>query len=180
MLPRPQRPSFHDAINYVAGRCKCELEEAGKALHAALGEGALRATANRLIRDHDQPVPLREYVNTGLHPVPSKLWAGYPRSDFLRRAVPPRGNPMYRERTADGRKVGPVYRDPTIATTDIDIWLDRGDDSQKVPDGAASKEKGLIATLYEAIQLKPTAFGLGVDLKPIIERVRGSLGFRVN
>jgi hypothetical protein len=32
---------------------------------------------------------------------------------------------MYRERTADGRQVGPVYSNPVIATADIDAWLDR-------------------------------------------------------
>jgi len=83
---------------------------------------------------------------------------------------------MYRERTADGRQVGPVYRDPTIATTDIDIWLD--DRGRRKASAAASKEKGLIGTFYEAVQLKPAAFGVGIDLKPIIERVRRSLGFR--
>jgi hypothetical protein len=32
---------------------------------------------------------------------------------------------MYRERTAEGGQVGPVYSNPTIATIDIDAWLDR-------------------------------------------------------
>jgi hypothetical protein len=36
ILPRPQRLSLHDAINYVAERCKCETEKAGKAVQAAL------------------------------------------------------------------------------------------------------------------------------------------------
>ena len=80
--------------------------EAGKAVHAALGEDALRASANRLIRDHDQPVPLREYVDTGLYPVPSKLWASYPWLHFYRRAVRPHGNPQFREQTPDGQQVG--------------------------------------------------------------------------
>jgi hypothetical protein len=176
VLPRPERLPLHDAINYVADTCKGEPEKAGKAVHAALGEGTLRTIANRLIRDSDQPVPLRGNVDTGPHPVPSKLWGGYPWLDFRRRAVLPRGNPMYRECTADGRQVGPVYRDPTIATTDIDIWL--GDRGSHKASAAANKEKGLIGTFYEAIQLKPTAFGVGIDLKPIIERVRCFLGFR--
>jgi hypothetical protein len=38
--------------------------------------------------------------------------------------VLPRGNPQYRERTADGRDVGPVYANPTIPLVDIDMWLD--------------------------------------------------------
>lgn len=177
MLPRPERLSLHDAINYVAQRCKCETEKAGKAVHAALGEGALRASANRLIRDHDQPVPFRGYVDAGLHPVPSKLWAGYSWLHFYRRVVRPHGNPQFREQAPDGQQVGPVYSDPTVATTDIDIWLDRSG-SHKAPDGDASKGKGLVGTFYDAIQLKPSAFGVDIDLKPIIERVRCSLGFR--
>jgi len=151
--------------------------EAGKAVHAALGEDALRASANRLIRDHDQPVPLREYVDTGLYPVPSKLWASYPWLHFYRRAVRPHGNPQFREQTPDGQQVGPVYSDPTVATTDMDIWLDSDRESHKVPAGAAREEKGLAGTLYEAIQLKPGAFGFGIDLKPIFERIRRHLGF---
>jgi len=128
--------------------------------------------ANKLIRDPDQPRHLSEYGDAGLHPVPSKLWAGYPWADFLRRAVLPHGNPKYRERSADGRQVGPVYSDPTIATLDIDIWLERNPGSNKLPADTAGQERGLIGTLYEAIQLKPGAFGFAIDLKPIFERLR--------
>ena len=34
------------------------------------------------------------------------------------------------------------------------------------------QDKKLAETLYEAMQLKPTFFGMGVDLKPLFERMR--------
>jgi hypothetical protein len=68
-----------------------------------------------------------------------KLWAGYPWPDFRRRAVLPHGNPMYRERIADGRQVGPVYSDPTIAIAEIDAWLEFNERShQTMAQGSAS------------------------------------------
>jgi hypothetical protein len=178
VLPEPQRLSLHDAISYVAKRCKCETQEAGKAVYAALGEDAIRATANRLMRDHDQPVPFREYVDTGLYPVPAKLWAGYPWQKFLRRAVLPRGNPEYREETADGRSVGPVFSKPTIAPADINAWLGSNSGSQKVSADATEEEKGLLGTIYEASEMKVGAFGFKLDLKPILARVRRYRHFR--
>jgi hypothetical protein len=172
-LPRPQRLSLHDAINYVAERCNCETEKAGKAVHAALGEGTLRLDAHLLVREG------HARVDAGIGPVPSKVWAGYPWPDFFRRAVHPHGNQMYNERTADGRWVGPVYSAPTVLTTDIDLWLDSDDSRKGLADAVtAGKEKGIWETLYEAVQLKPGAFGLAIDLKPIFERVRRYLGFR--
>jgi hypothetical protein len=133
VLPRPDRLSLHDAIGYVAERCECELIKAGKAVLAALGGEALVASANVLVRGRhympgiydasDSAWPPRR-VDAGIQPVPSKLWAGYPWPWFERRAVLPRGNPQYREHRADGRDIGPVYDNPTIATADIDRWLD--------------------------------------------------------
>src|SRR5882762_6449298 len=61
------RKRLHDAINYVAERCKCETEKAGKAVHAALGEGTLRLDAHLLVREG------RARVDTGICPVPSEL-----------------------------------------------------------------------------------------------------------
>lgn len=167
ILPRPQRLSLNDAINYVAERCKCETEKAGKAVHAALGEGILSLDARRLVRDgHTR-------VDAGIGPVPSELWTDCPWPDFLLRAVRPRGNPMYRKRTAAGQWVGPIYSAPMIQTADLDKWLDCDDSRGGLPDPiTAEKQKGMWETLYEAVQLKPGAFGLAVDLKPILDRVR--------
>jgi hypothetical protein len=195
--------SLSVTISYVAEGCQCRSPEASKAIHAALGQGTLRAIANRLIpdpvdkdqvrriakfvtalgedklraltdtlmRDPDLPTHLSEYVDAGLHPVPSKLWAGYPWTTFDKRSRP-RGDAKFREQTADGEgEVGPVYRNPTIATADIDAWLDRDGGSHKVPAGTTQEQKGLSGTIYEAIQIRPGAYGLGIDLKPILERV---------
>jgi hypothetical protein len=185
VLPRSRRLSLHDAIKYVAEGCKCETEKAGKAFLAALSEGALVASANVLVSDRSYmpgiiagPLPVgppRRVVDAGIGPVPSELWAGYPWPDFLRRAVLPRGNPMYRARAADGQSVGPIYSHPTIATPDIDAWLDRDDGSHKPPAGTP---RGLIGTIYEAIQLKPGAFGFAIDLNLIFDRVWRYFSFR--
>jgi hypothetical protein len=188
VLPRLHRLSLHDAINYVADRCKCETEKAGKAVLAVLSEGTLVASAKVLVSDRSYmpgiiagplPVGPPRRVDAGIGPVPSKLWAGYPWPDFYRRAVLPRGNPMYRQRTADGGEVGPVYSAPTLLTGDVDIWL--GADHNRrcaADDVSAKKEKRLWETLYEAVQLKPGACGLAIDLKPIFERVWRHFGVR--
>jgi hypothetical protein len=126
--------SLHDAVGYVAERCECDLIKAGKAILAALGEGALVASAKVLVSDRgylpaivDGPIPLGppRRVYAGIEPVPPKVWAGYPGSWFERRAVLPRGNAQYREHTAEGKDIGPVFVDPTLATADIDSWLNR-------------------------------------------------------
>jgi len=174
VLPRPERLSLHDAINYVAERCQSETEKAGKAVLAALSEGALAASANVLVSDRSYlpgvvagplPVGPPRRVDAGTGPVPPELWAGYPWPDFLRRAVLPRGNPMYRKQTADGHGVGPVYSDPMIATTDIDGWLERDGGSHKVPASRVGEEKRPIGTIHEAKQ--------GLDLTPqqIMEKI---------
>jgi hypothetical protein len=129
-LPRPARLSLHDAIEYVAGRCKCDAVKAGKAVLSALGEGAIVAYADVLVPDRTYlpgfypPVvgPPRR-VSAGVESVPSELWASYPWLWFERRAVFPRGNLMFRHHTADGRNIGPVFVRPTIATADINRWL---------------------------------------------------------
>jgi Uncharacterized protein conserved in bacteria (DUF2321) len=41
--------------------------------------------------------------------------------DFSRPACPP---VEFREKTAGGGEVGPIYSNPTIATADIDAWLE--------------------------------------------------------
>ena len=116
-LPRPQRLSLHDAINYVAEKCKCETEKAGGAVLAALSESALVASANVLVSDRSYmpgiivgalPEGPPRRVDAGIQTAPANLWVGCPWWEFLRRSVLPHGNPMYRERTADGRQVGPV------------------------------------------------------------------------
>lgn len=119
-LPRPARLSLHDAIGHVAERCKSDPIKAGKAVFYALAEGALIADAN-VINRYRTPGSLG-YVEDGVHPVPTQLWAGYPWQWFKLRAVLPRGNPQYRERT-NGSNIGPVYNNPTLATSDIDRWL---------------------------------------------------------
>ena len=143
ILPRPQQVSLHDAVNYVAERCKCETEKAGKAVLAALSETGLVASANVLVSDRSYmpgiipgplPVGPPRRVDAGIGPVPSKLWTEYSWPDFFRRAVLPHGKPMYRERTAAGREVGPIYSAPTILTTDIDVWLDGEVDMNNRPD----------------------------------------------
>jgi uncharacterized protein (TIGR02391 family) len=127
VIPQPHRLSLHDAINYAAERCKCETEKAGKAVHAALGQGALVASANIHVSDRSYmpgiiagplPVGPPHRVDAGIGQVPSELWAETPWPDFLRRAVLPFGNPMFK-----GQPGTPVYSDPTIATADIDAWL---------------------------------------------------------
>jgi hypothetical protein len=137
----------------------------------ALDEDKIRALTDTLARDPDLPTHLSEYADTGLHRVPSKLWAGYPWTAFDKRCRP-RDGAMFREQTVDGEgEVGPVYRNPTIATADIDAWLDRDGGSHKVSAGTTQEQKGLSGTIYEAIQLRPGAYGFGIDLKPILERV---------
>jgi predicted nucleotide-binding protein len=135
VLPRPERLSLHDAINYVAERCKCDAERAGKAVYAALGEGALRLDAHLLIRESRT----RPLVDAGIGAVPSLVWVNYPWPDFQRRAVLPRGNPQYREWAAGGNWVGPIYGDPTVATSAIDTWLDGSPD---MPASAPEDQKG--------------------------------------
>jgi hypothetical protein len=206
ILPLPQRMPLRAAISYVAERCQCRRPEASKAIHAALSQGTLQAIANRLIldpvdqdqvsvlakfvtalgedkvraltdtlvRDPDVPTHLSEYADTGLRSVPSKLWAGYPWTAFDKRCRP-RGDANYREQTDGGGEVGPVWNNPTIATADIGAWLDRDDGSHKVPAGTP---RGLIGTIYEAIQLKPGAFGFAIDLKLIFDRVWRYFSFR--
>lgn len=100
---------------------------------AALGEGKLIAAANVLVRDGSKPVPFRQYVDTGLQPVPAKLWAGYPWPWFELRAVRRRGKSQYRERTPDGRDIGPVFANPTVATRDVDRWLGVANDRYQAP-----------------------------------------------
>jgi hypothetical protein len=130
-LPRPARLSLHDAIEYVSERCKCDTVKAGKALLSALGEGVLVAYADALVPDRTYlpgfypPVtgPPRR-ISAGVESVPSELWVSYPWPWFARRAVFPRGNLMFQQHTAERRKIGPVFVRPTIATADIDRWLD--------------------------------------------------------
>jgi hypothetical protein len=121
VLPRPARLSLHDAVGYVAKSCKCDLIEAGKAVFYALGEGMLIAHANVLNR-YRTPGSMG-YLDDGVQPAPAVLWARYPWRAFERRALEPRGNPQYREHTAEGRQIGPVFADPRIATADIDRWF---------------------------------------------------------
>jgi hypothetical protein len=207
VLPRPRRMSLSDTISYVAGRCNCPRQKASKAVHAALGEGTLQAIANRLIADpieqdqvrriakfaaaldedqlraitnrlmrgSDLPTHPSEYVDTGLRSVPAKLWLGYPWAAWDKRSRP-RGNAKFREQTADGGgEVGPVWSNPTIATADIDTWFDRG---HKVLTSPTEEWQGLSRTIYEAIEIKPRAFGFAIDLKLIFERVGHYLHFR--
>ena len=177
VLPQPQRMSLTDTISGVARRCNCEWQVASRAVHKTLGEDRLQAIANRIIRDPEQPRHLGGYVDTGPHRVPAKLWAGYHWPLFDRRSQP-RGRAEFRERTGDGREVGPVYSNPTIATADIDAWLDRDASGRKVSESPARKEKELSGMIYEAIQIKPGAFGFAIDLKPIVERFWRRLRFR--
>jgi hypothetical protein len=185
ILPPPKRLPLHDAISYVAEICKCNPDKAGRAVLAALSEGGLVASANVLVSDRSYmpgivtgplPVGPPRRVDAGIGPVPLDLWAGCPWPDFLRRAVVPRGNPMFRAPTPDDRCAFPVYSAPTIETADIDTWLSNNANA-KVPAPAALEEKGLIGTLYEAAQLKPGAFGLAIDLKPILGLIRRYLRF---
>ena len=169
VLPRPHQLPLHDAIKYIAERCNCTPEEAGKTVHDALARGELVASANVLVR-HRAAEPAEA---TGIDQVPWELWAETPWQDFLRRAVMPFGNPMFK-----GQPRTPVYSHPRIATADIDAWLDRNDLSRKVPASQAAQEKGLSKTIYEALQIKPGAFGFAVDLKPIVERFWRRLRFR--
>jgi hypothetical protein len=175
VIPQPHRLSLHDAINYAAERCKCETEKAGKAVHAALGQGALVASANILVSDRSYmpgviagplPVGPPHRVDAGIDQVPSGLWAENPWPDFLRRAVLPFGNPMFK-----GQLGTPVYSNPTIATADFDAWLDRNHGSSEVPADVSKKEEGLLKTIYEAIQIKPGVLGFSIDLKPILEHL---------
>jgi predicted nucleotide-binding protein len=171
VLPQPQRLSLHDAINYVAERCKCEIERAGKAVHAALGEGTLRLDAHLLVRESHG----HARVDAGIGPVPSELWVEYPWPDFRRRAILPRGNPMYRERTADGQQVGPVYSHPTIATTDIDIWLDRDGGNYKVSVSATTEEKGLTEWISAASALALLGMNYWLGTRTICKRAHAGL-----
>jgi len=186
-LPRPLRLSLHEAVSYVSERCKCDTQKAGGAVLAGLKEGELVASANALASDRSympgiivgalrQGPPRR--VDAGIETVPANLWVGCPWWEFLRRSVLPRGRPMYREQTADGRQVGPVYSNPTIATADIDAWLGADGGSYKVSADATEEEKGLISELYETSEMKVGAFGFKIDLKPIVERVRRYLHLR--
>jgi hypothetical protein len=130
-LPRPARLSLHDAIEYVAERSESDTVKAGQAVLSALGERALVAYAEVLVPDRTYlpgiyPAvagPPRR-VSVGVGSVPSEVWANYPWPWFARRAVFPRGDSMFRQHTADGRNIGPVFVRPTIATADIDRWLD--------------------------------------------------------
>jgi predicted nucleotide-binding protein len=85
---------------------------------------------------------------------------------------------MYQERTADGQQVGPVYSHPTIATIDIDIWLDRDGGNHKVSVSATTKEKGLIDTLHGGHKLTPDEIIAEIEryekrLTGILSRFRG-------
>jgi hypothetical protein len=181
VLPQPHRLSLHEAINYVAERCNSEPVKAGKAVHSALGEGALVASANVLVSDRSYeagivagplPVGPPRRVEAGIDRVPSELWAKNPWPEFLRRAVRPRSNPMFK-----GQPGTPIYSNPTIATADIDAWLDRSHSSREVP-ADTSREEGLGRTVYGAIQMKPGALGFAIDLKPIFEYFSRFLRFR--
>jgi hypothetical protein len=116
--------SLSDAISYVSERCKCTSVRAGKAIYVMLGEGALVTSANILVRDV-LPGGQPRWVDAGIEPVPARLWAGYPWPTFSRRTMPS-SKAEFREQTADGRGIGPLYSNPTLATADIDAWLDRG------------------------------------------------------
>jgi hypothetical protein len=184
VLPRPQRLSLHDAVNYVAERCRCETQKAGKAVLAGLSEGALVASANVLVSDRSYmpsivnalPDGPPRRVDAGIQSAPSNLWAEYRWPDFLRRAVLPRGNPMYRERTADGGQVGPVYSHPTIATADIDAWLDHDDHSHEVATGAAGEEKEMTLTNYKDERGRDlTPQGILAEIERYEARVSGIL-----
>jgi hypothetical protein len=146
-LPRPARLSLHDAIGYIADRCKCDLVQAGKAVLAALGEERLSASANVLVSDRSYeagivygPIPVGrpKRIDAGIQTVPSKVWADYPWPSFQIRALHPRGNPQYRQHTVDGGQIGPVYVNPTLATADIDRWLDNADEQPRRAGAAAS------------------------------------------
>jgi hypothetical protein len=137
-LPRPARLSLHDAIGYVAEDRKCDLVKAGKAVFYALGEGALIAYANVLNR-YRTPGSLGDF-DDGVQPVPAKLWAGYPWPWFEVRAVRPRGNPQFREHTADGSDIGPVFANPTLATADIGPRLDSAD--RETPRAGLASDEG--------------------------------------
>jgi hypothetical protein len=137
----------------------------------ALDEDKIRALTDTLMRDPDLPTHLSEYADTGLRGVPSKLWASYPWTAFDKRCRP-RGDPEYREQAVDGGgEVGPVWRNPTIATADIDVWLGPDGGSHNVSADPTEEEKGLIRKLYETSEMKVGAFGFKVDLKPICERI---------
>ena len=152
-LPRATRLSLQDAIGYITDRCKCDLIKAGKAVLAALSEGVLVASANVLVSDRSYeagivhgPIPVGppKRVDAGIQTVPSKVWAGYPWPSFQMRALHPRGNPQYRQHTADGGQIGPVYVNPTIATADIDSWVNGEDRHELGPylgDQAGRKPK---------------------------------------
>jgi hypothetical protein len=129
--PQPARRSLHDAIGYVADRCKCDMVKAGKHVFYALGEGALIAHANVDATRYRHPGSFG-YFDNGVQPVPAQLWAGYPWPWFELRALHPRGNPQYREHTADRKNIGPVFNDPTIATADIDSWLGAAEPTSEV------------------------------------------------
>lgn len=133
VLPRPARLSLHDAVRFVAERCECTLIEAGKAALAAVGEGKLVASANVLVPDRSYmpgvddgatPVGPPRRVDAGVQQVPTKVWISYPWASFEKRALHPHGNAMFREHRADDSEIGRVYVNPTIATADIDRWLD--------------------------------------------------------
>jgi len=180
VLPKPQRMPLHAAISYVMERCNCQQHEASKAVHAALGEGKLQASAKRLVRDlapdpgvarlRDPPRGIvghigSGYADAGLHPIPSEVWSGYPWLEFDKRSSPS-GNPQFR-----GEEVGVLYSNPTIATADIDAWLGADGGNNKISAGPADEKKGLMGELYETSEIKPGALGVKIDLKPIIDRV---------
>jgi hypothetical protein len=105
--------------------------KASQTLYAALRENALQAVANKLIPDPDQPRHSDRTVDTGVHPVPAKVWAGYSWLEFEKRCSAA-GNMMHRERTADGQRIGPLYINPMLVTADIDDWLRREDQTDHV------------------------------------------------
>jgi uncharacterized protein (TIGR02391 family) len=123
-LPLPQRMSLSDAISYVIERCKRTPQRASRTIHLALGEGTLQPIANRVVRDPDQPRHSRRTIETGLHPVPVKVWSSCSWPAFYKRSLPS-SLAWFREQTAGGEGTGPVWRNPTIATADIDVWLSR-------------------------------------------------------
>jgi hypothetical protein len=166
-LPRPARLSLHDAIVYVAERCGHDLIKAGKAVFYALGEGTLIAHANVLNR-YRAPGSFG-YLDDGLQPVPAQVWSGYPWPWFELRAVRPRGMAKYREHTAEGKDIGPVFDSPTIGTADIDAWLDSGGEAlgpgAKDPGGNRSQRAGLIGAETECRAWLTGLMGAGPPTK---------------
>jgi hypothetical protein len=169
-LPRPARLTLHDAIGYVAECCKCDLAEARKAVFYALGEGALITHANVLNR-YRTPGSLGDF-HDGVQPVPAQLWAGYPWPSFEIRAGHPRGNPQYREHTADGGHIGPVFKNPTIATAELDSWLDSAGEQ---PRRGAASNAGTGQTVGKTSEGPPRQTRLGY--RPWLEAFLDNLPF---